>query len=48
MLAQSWQQVHELALPDEDAEHIGDAAKYQQHKHEQGQTLCGSSSEVLE
>ena len=33
--------------PDEDAEHICDAAQNKQHKHEQGQSFCGSSCEVL-
>ena len=34
-------------MPDEDAEYIGDAARDQQHKHEQRQPLCGTPSQVL-
>lgn len=33
--------------PDEDAEHVCDAAQNQQHEHEQGKSFCGSSPEVL-
>lgn len=37
-----------MATPDEDAQHICDAAHDQQHKHEQGQALCRAPPGILE
>ena len=36
------------SVPDEYAEHIGDAAHEEEGKHKEGQPFCGASPQVLE